>query len=47
MNDNVLRCCRRYEEDSYGFVRRLALMTVRLPVPSSLTLNGLEGTKKS
>jgi hypothetical protein len=41
MNNDVLTCLMTNEQDSYGLARRLALITGRLLVPSSLTLNGL------
>lgn len=42
MNNNVLICWMINEQNSYGLLaRRLALITGRLLVPSSLTLNGL------
>ena len=46
MNDNVLRCLTINEGGSHGLARRLALITGRLIVPSSLTLNGLEAKRE-
>ncbi len=46
MNNSVLICLITNERDSYGLARRLALITGRLPVPSSLTLNGLKEKEK-
>ena len=42
MSENVLIGWMINEQDSYGLARRFALITGRLLVPSSLTLNGLK-----